>query len=333
MEDFTVSRKGETFQVAEYTFKYNGLREFNDDHMSSVTADVDLFDEGSKVTSLHPERRQYVKGDGQMTTEVDVSSHIDEDVYIVLTGYQDPRGAQVANFRIYINPLINWVWLGFGLLMLGTMLLLIPQRFIDGISPQRRTRAGKATEAAILLLIGISVIAGLTSMARAEDDQGGAEYSHNAGDGTGYAHECRPNSEVAKDLMQELVCTCGGCQRESLYQCKCGFAAERRCEVLEMLGRHDDIESEAGRKQAYDKVIASFVEEHGERVRSTPKSNLSWGVPVAAAGGALLLIFGFGRMWVRRGKTQLTERSDKLSSLEEDDQYGDILDDELRETD
>jgi cytochrome c-type biogenesis protein CcmH/NrfF len=94
-----------------------------------------------------------------------------------------------------------------------------------------------------------------------------------------------------------------------------------------------DVESEAGQKKAYDDVIAKFVAEHGERVLSTPKSKLSWGVPVAAAGGALLLIFGFGRMWVRRGKAQLDERTAKLSSLEEDDEYGDILDDELRETD
>jgi cytochrome c-type biogenesis protein CcmF len=34
---------------------------------------------------------------------------LDEDIYVILTGYDVDRA---GNFRIYINPLINWVWIG-----------------------------------------------------------------------------------------------------------------------------------------------------------------------------------------------------------------------------
>ena len=53
---------------------------------------------------------------------------------------------------------------------------------------------------------------------------------------------------------------------------------------------------------------------------------------IAAIGGGLLLILLFGRRWVLQGRNQ--EREDGEVVVDEDDeQYADILDDELRETD
>ena len=37
------------------------------------------------------------------------AERLGEDVYIVLTGFDLER--RMANFRVYVNPLINWVWL------------------------------------------------------------------------------------------------------------------------------------------------------------------------------------------------------------------------------
>jgi hypothetical protein len=107
---------------------------------------------------------------------------------------------------------------------------------------------------------------------------------------------------------------------------------QRRCEVLELLDG-EDTSTEASRKKAYDKVVAAFVEAHGQKVLATPRSKLSWGVPLVAAGGALLLVFGVGRAWVRRGRHHVEVKTRELAELEEEDEYADILDDELRETD
>jgi len=138
--------------------------------------------------------------------------------------------------------------------------------------------------------------------------------------------------------MHELVCTCGGCQRESLYECKCGYAMERRGEVLALLEGADTSTPES-RKAAYDNVIAAFVQRHGQKVIATPRSSLSWSVPLAIAGIALLFVFGVGRMWVRRGQQQVEERTKNLANLsaetadESYEDYNDMLDDELRDTD
>ena len=44
-------------------------------------------------------------------------------------------------------------------------------------------------------------------------------------DDAGWAHRFRPDSPTAATIMKELVCMCGGCKRENLHDCKCGFAA------------------------------------------------------------------------------------------------------------
>ena len=44
-------------------------------------------------------------------------------------------------------------------------------------------------------------------------------------DDAGWASKYRPDSPVAEWLMKNLVCMCGGCKRETLYDCKCGPAA------------------------------------------------------------------------------------------------------------
>ena len=52
-----------------------------------------------------------------------------EDVYVVLTGYD--LDTELANFRVYLNPLIRWVWIGFLVLAFGTFICLIPQGVVD----------------------------------------------------------------------------------------------------------------------------------------------------------------------------------------------------------
>src|SRR4026208_233861 len=69
---------------------------------------------------------------------------------MVLTGLsQHPdRPPWEVNFRVYINPLINWVWLGFFFLALGTMICMVPQRWVDRMTPGKKARIGRLGAAA-----------------------------------------------------------------------------------------------------------------------------------------------------------------------------------------
>jgi cytochrome c-type biogenesis protein CcmF len=369
MQDYTVQGTGETFQVRRYTFRYDSLEVSANDNKRMVTAEVGLYTDIDRVfynaitegivdakvglkqsdiglwlpNSAHeadmtPARWRFFKGD-QTTTEVYIKSMLNsEDVYLVLTGYNER--SKVANFRVYVNPLINWVWLGFLFLALGTALCLFPQRWVDNMSPTRRTRMGRNVEVAVLLLAIGTFTFGAIKAARADQPAGTAsqpkaEYTdtpaHN--DGVSYAHRCRPDTPTARRLMKNMVCLCGGCKRESLFECRCGRAAQDRCRILEQLSRMGGISKTEVDEKAYEKVRESFLKQYGERVLANPTSKLSWALPLAAIGGAFILLFGLTRHWVHRGKKTVKETADVFDDEPEDDEYADLLDDELRETD
>ncbi len=47
-----------------------------------------------------------------------------EDLYVVLARYDVAQ--QSAEVEVVVNPLVNWVWFGFGILAWGTLIALLP---------------------------------------------------------------------------------------------------------------------------------------------------------------------------------------------------------------
>jgi cytochrome c-type biogenesis protein CcmF len=328
---------GSWFTVGDYDFFYEKLITDANDNRTAVFAKVTIYKGGENLSTEYPAKFSYRRSE-QPTTEVAIHPRVTEDVYVVLTGYDVESGT--ANFRVYINPLINFVWLGFCLLALGTFICLIPQWLVDLLSPRPRTRLGRAADVAVVLLAAGGITFGLVSQAAADPapvqvaQAGGEHETSSPGmgtDGTGYAHLERPDNPVAAKLMKELVCLCGGCKREDIYSCKCGYAANERKRVNELLSGKD-LSTEAAQKAAYDSVIKAFVATYGgEQVLNTPTNQMSWILPSLAVVGGLGLLLGVGYGWVRRGQTRLGQMIATPASV--DPTYADRLDDELRDVD
>jgi cytochrome c-type biogenesis protein CcmH/NrfF len=158
-------------------------------------------------------------------------------------------------------------------------------------------------------------------------------------DGTGYAAMNRPSNSTQERIMKELLCVCG-CQRESVFDCKCASAAQLRRQVMDLLGRVDehgksiyDLKTPEGRDGAYNAVLEEFVKVYGgEQVLATPRTKFSWLLPGLGVIGGLGLLVVAGRRWVGRGAAVATP-PDAAAGLAEDDAYADKLDDELADTD
>jgi cytochrome c-type biogenesis protein CcmF len=393
MRDFTVSKPGDSFHYRGYTFRYDRLdapSPKSDDNKDVSEAHVSLF-LGDKVTKdglldvMKPARWRFAKEPDQPTTEVYIKSYLEEDVYLILTGFAtDPAGHPTeVNFRVYINPLINWVWLGFFFLMLGTMICLLPQRWVDSAQGVKRTRVGRLGEGVVILLVIGGVLTAAARMAiaqpraehessittgRASHDVAAAHLFRPDGpeflapfrqraadaikatqpgiDRTALARqvevEVAPVAEVAKKAMADLVCMCGGCTRETIYECKCGHAASEREKILNMLSTRDLL-TETGRAEAYAAVLAAFQAEYdGAHVLIKPEDSdkagqLGWVVPYVLVAAGLGLIYATGRRWVRRGKADMAaaKAGPAVAAAEdvENEDYADKLDDELRDTD
>jgi hypothetical protein len=71
-----------------------------------------------RITS---EKRQHLDSFGRNTfepsTEVGIWSNLREDLYVVYAG--SVNGTEEATYAITLNPLVLWVWLGAGILILG----------------------------------------------------------------------------------------------------------------------------------------------------------------------------------------------------------------------
>ncbi|HTL38467.1 MAG TPA: cytochrome c-type biogenesis CcmF C-terminal domain-containing protein, partial [Kofleriaceae bacterium] len=330
------------FTASDYSFTYERLIHTSDDHMDQITAQVGVYDKGNRIATLYPAKRDYHDEQGQMTSEVAIRVRVAEDVYLVLTGFD--LDSQQANFRVYLNPLILWVWVGFLMLALGTLICLIPQFVVDALQFKPKTRLGRAADLGVVLLLAFGILGGLASQAHAAQEGGGnggggaaAPAEHipagmgmgNAGGG--YAAKNRPDTPTAEHAMKELLCPCG-CARQDIFGCDCATAADLRAKVLAILADYD-LNTDKGKKDGYDQVMKVFVKEYSGSVLATPKSNTPWVLPSIAAIGALGLLVVIGRRWIAKKPGGPGVGPTATAPVTDDDEYTEKLEDELSETD
>ncbi len=120
---------------------------------------------------------------------------------------------QTATLTIVINPLVNWIWLGFGVLALGTG--------IAGCFRSARTRSPWQNRRSVLLAattaLTLMLAAGLTSRsARRRRCRCRMEWGRSNPEQVNAA----PRTPLEKELQHEIVCICGGCGHQNLAECK-----------------------------------------------------------------------------------------------------------------
>ena len=113
---------GETVQIDDYAVRYETLAQSEDDNKTAVAAALSLFLDNEFVTTLLPARHEY-KAFEQGTTEVAIFSRLREDFYIILIGWDEE---QSAKFQVYLNPLVNAVWVGGIVFVIGSLWTMWP---------------------------------------------------------------------------------------------------------------------------------------------------------------------------------------------------------------
>ena len=101
-------------------------------------ATVSVYRDGQFLTQLHPRRDFYFESQQAMTIP-GVRSSVENDVYVLLVDWE-PIAADGATFKIYLNPLVNWVWAGGFIFILGTLIAAWP----DAAEARRRVTSAVA---------------------------------------------------------------------------------------------------------------------------------------------------------------------------------------------
>ncbi len=120
---FTVAT-GEEFSIGDYTLRFEQLTSREDPEKDVVFAHIAVFKGGRKIDDLYPEKDIHHKSEQPMT-EVKIRSTLKEDLYLVLSGWEE--GGQ-ATFHVFINPLVQLIWIGIGVMVLGGMFVLVPNK-------------------------------------------------------------------------------------------------------------------------------------------------------------------------------------------------------------
>ncbi len=138
-------KPGQSLQLDGYSITYNSLAVFDTaDGRNVARAVVDVSKNGQKLTELYP-RRDYYYASQQPMTIPGVRSTMEDDVYVLLVDWQ-PISTDGATFKIYHNPLVNWLWTGALVFILGTLIAAWPDKEREAVRapvPVRKTAASQ----------------------------------------------------------------------------------------------------------------------------------------------------------------------------------------------
>ena len=128
---------GEELELGRYSITFDKLDEFNTaDGRNVARAEVSVFKDGQFVGTVAP-RRDYFFEARQPMTIPGLRSTLEDDLYILLVGWE-PITAGSATFKIYHNPLVNWVWIGSIMLMFGTFIAAWPEQESQAVRASMR---------------------------------------------------------------------------------------------------------------------------------------------------------------------------------------------------
>jgi cytochrome c-type biogenesis protein CcmF len=136
-------KPGDTEVFGRYTLRFDGIAHEEDRQKEMVTAPIVVLRDGKEIDRLRPARWFFHKRPKEPTTEVGIRRSPAEDLYITLGNYDLAEGT--VALKLTINPLVDWIWLGFVLLALGTGIALMPESVVSAAAvrlPAGATAAG-----------------------------------------------------------------------------------------------------------------------------------------------------------------------------------------------
>ena len=115
---------GETTEVGEYSIKYIGSSAVDRVDRVEARTEVHVFRGDNFLGAYYP-KRDFYPSFNMASTQAAIRSTPVEDLYIIPGELLDDGRAL---FRIFVNPLVMWMWVAGPLLILGVLVALWPQR-------------------------------------------------------------------------------------------------------------------------------------------------------------------------------------------------------------
>ncbi len=116
---------GQSTQIGRYTLKVANLTLGANANYRWTRLDLAVAKDGRDLGMLHPERRLYIVSN-QQDTEVAIRHRLNEDLYVNFRTAEDDDRKVVL--KSYVNSLVSWVWIGYFVVLFGTLICLTPSK-------------------------------------------------------------------------------------------------------------------------------------------------------------------------------------------------------------
>jgi cytochrome c-type biogenesis protein CcmF len=293
-------RPNDQVVVGDYTVRYDALKVTDDGQKQMVTAYMTVFKGDKEIGKMYPARWSYRKHEDEPTSEVAIRRSFADDLYIAMPTYNPAE--QIAQVRVTVNPLINWLWAGYGVTAIGTMIALLPETVFA--FAMVNVPAGAVTTGLLLLLLLIP------TPARAQHIE------------TGRTVNTSSQSPLERDVGHAVVCMCGTCGRKLVSECTCVVAEQMRTEIATLV------------KQGKTKkeILDFYVQKYGSQQPLAEPidegfNRLAWAFPYLLGLTTLIAVVTIALRWSRPAAAIAG------SDLTIDADLNDRLDDELRNLD
>jgi cytochrome c-type biogenesis protein CcmF len=114
-------RRGDTAQLAGYSFTLDGVRIEQKPYRQETIASVTVKKGGDTLGVLEPRMNHYFTQREPIGSPA-VRTSLTEDVYLSVMSLD--AGSQVLGVRIFLEPLVGWIWGGMGIIVIGGLLAL-----------------------------------------------------------------------------------------------------------------------------------------------------------------------------------------------------------------
>ena len=131
--------QGGQIELGPYTMTYESLADFDaPDGRNVARAVVSIEKNGKPVGELYPRRDFYYDSQQPMTIP-GVRSTVEDDFYILLVDWL-PISSEGATFKVYHNPLVNWMWWGAWVFVIGTLVAAWPDKDPESVKERASKR-------------------------------------------------------------------------------------------------------------------------------------------------------------------------------------------------
>jgi cytochrome c-type biogenesis protein CcmF len=116
---------GSSFALGHYDLKVTNQQDGETENFVWRKLTIDVMKGGKQIATLEPEKRFY-KASRTPTSEVAIRRRLNEDLYVNFAGLSNDNKKAVV--QAYIFPLVSWIWIGYWVLLIGTLICLTPSK-------------------------------------------------------------------------------------------------------------------------------------------------------------------------------------------------------------